>query len=179
MVRTLRTLLFLSSASLLSAQSPKPAVTPADYGKWETLGQPVLAHDGKWLAAPIRRNNGTFEVRIYQVAQPSPRIAASASEPAFSADNRWIAYAVGYSEAEEDKLKKAKKPVQNKLDILDLTSAPPSQSTMSRASPSPIKAPGSPSAATRLRALRPQAPPSLPPTLPRQTPRARRSPSAT
>jgi dipeptidyl aminopeptidase/acylaminoacyl peptidase len=122
MVRTLRTLLLLSSASLLPAQSPRPAVTPSDYAKWESIAQPVLSRDGKWLAAPIRRNNGTSELRIYQVAQSGPRIASSASEPAFSADSRWVGYAIGYSEAEEDKLKKAKKPVQNKLGVLELVS---------------------------------------------------------
>ena len=120
MVRTLRTLP-LAFCALLSAQSRKPAVAPADYGKWENLGQPVLSHDGKWLAAPIRRNDGTSELRIYEIANPAPRVAPSGAEPAFSSDSHWIAYAIGHSEAEEDKLKKAKKPVQNKLGILDLT----------------------------------------------------------
>ena len=106
----------------LSAQAqPKPAVTPADYGKWETLSTPVLSPDGKWLAAPVRRNNGTGELRIHPVAGGAPKIVASASEPAFSNDSRWVAYAIRYTEAEEDRMKKARKPVQNKLGVMDLT----------------------------------------------------------
>jgi dienelactone hydrolase len=104
-----------------SFAQPKPAVTPADFGKWETLGAPVLSHDGKWLAASVRRNNGTAELRVYAIAGGAPKTAVSGSEPAFSSDSRWVAYAVGYSEAEEDKLKKARKPLQNKLGIMDLT----------------------------------------------------------
>src|SRR5215472_2064316 len=121
MARKLRALLFASWVTSLCAQTPKPAITPADFGKWETLATPALSHDGKWLAAPIRRSNGTSELRIHAVAGGAPRIAQSGSEPAFSADSRWVAYAVGYPEAEEDKLKKAKKPVQQKLGIMDLT----------------------------------------------------------
>jgi dipeptidyl aminopeptidase/acylaminoacyl peptidase len=117
-------MLFKSSALALVCAAafaqPKPAVTPADFGKWETLAQPVLSPDGKWLAAPVRRNNGTSELRVHPVAGGAPKIAASGSEPAFSPDSRWVAYAIGYSEAEEDKMKKARKPVQNKLGIMDL-----------------------------------------------------------
>src|SRR5437016_4926760 len=108
----------LLCAALAFAQ-PKPAITLADYAKWETLSPPVLSHDGKWLAAPIRRTNGTSELRIHAVSGGAPKIAQSGSEPAFSADSRWAAYAVGYSEAEEEKLKKAKKPVQQKPGIME------------------------------------------------------------
>src|SRR5215471_2434208 len=115
--------LSLFCVALLPAQS-KPAVTPADFAKWETIAPPVLSHDGKWLAAPIRRTNGTSELRIHPVSGGAAKIAASASEPAFSADSRWCAYAIGYYEAEEDKLKKARKPLQNKLGIMDLSTGP-------------------------------------------------------
>src|SRR5215813_354107 len=95
-----RTALFLC-ASVLAAQQ-KPAITPADYGKWETLGATVLSADGKWLAAPIRRSNGTFELRIHPVAGGAAKVAEFGTEPAFSSDSRWVGYAIGMSEADED-----------------------------------------------------------------------------
>jgi hypothetical protein len=113
-------LLFAAWAALGSAQ-PKPAIMPADYGKWETLGQAVLSPDGKWLAAPIGRTNGNYELRISPTAGGKTQIAAFGTEPAFSSDSRWVAYAVGISEADEGKLKKAKKPVQSKMGVMDLT----------------------------------------------------------
>ena len=118
MTRT--TLLILIAAGVAAAQS-KPTITPADYGKWETLGGTVLSPDGKWLAAPIRRSNGTFELRLHPVAGGAPKVAAFGTEPAFSSDSHWAAYAIGKPEAEEDKLKKAKKPVQNRLGIMELS----------------------------------------------------------
>jgi dipeptidyl aminopeptidase/acylaminoacyl peptidase len=118
MTKRIATLLMLAAA-LASAQ-PKPAITPPDYGKWETLGQTVLSPDGKWLAAPVKRTNGTSELRIHPTAGGKAWVAPSGIEPAFSSDSRWAAYAIGYTEAEEDKLKKAKKPVQLKLGIMDL-----------------------------------------------------------
>src|SRR5205807_7670400 len=85
-----------------------------------TLGQAVLSPDGQWLAAPIRRTNGTYELRISPTDGGKPQIAGFGTEPAFSSDSRWVAYTVGVSEADEEKLKKAKKPVQSKLGIMEL-----------------------------------------------------------
>src|SRR5437667_2180236 len=112
-------LLFLAWVAAGSAQ-PKPAITPADYGKWEALGATVLSPDGKWLAAPIRRSNGTSELRVHPTSGGAAKVAAFGGAPEFSSDSRWVAYAVGMSDADEEKLKKAKKPVQSKLGIMDL-----------------------------------------------------------
>ena len=45
---------------------------------------------------------------------------ALCASPAFSADSRWLACEATVSEAEQDKLKKAKKPIQNKMSVLEL-----------------------------------------------------------
>ena len=116
----MRTTVILFALAVAAGAQTKPALKPADYGKFETLGATVLSPDGKWLAAPIRRSNGTSELRVHPNGGGAPKIAAFGSEPAFSSDSRWVGFAVGMSEADEDKLKKAKKPVQNKLGILDL-----------------------------------------------------------
>ena len=120
----MRITLLLLAAGIAAAQT-RPAIQPADYGKFEALGATVLSPDGKWLAAPVRRNAGTSELRVHPVAGGAPKVAAFGAEPAFSSDSRWVAYAIGISEADEDKLKKAKKPVQNKLGILDLSTGTP------------------------------------------------------
>src|SRR5262245_54412542 len=106
-VMTRTTMLILAAAAMAVAQ-PKPTITPADYGKWEMLGGSVLSPDGKWLAAPVRRSNGTSELRLHPVAGGAPKVVVSGADPAFSSDSRWSGYAIGMSEAEEDKLKKAK-----------------------------------------------------------------------
>ena len=105
------------------AQSRQPPA-PADYGQWETLAaQPRggLSPDGRWLVYGINRSNRENELRITNVADGTTRTASFGSQPLFSADSKWIAYAVGVSEAQEEKLRKQKKPVQRKLGILTLT----------------------------------------------------------
>jgi dienelactone hydrolase len=108
----------------LHAQTKAP-VPPTDYGKWESLATPRefggLSPDGKWLAYGINRSNRENELRVTNVADGSTKTAAFASQPVFSSDSRWVAYAIGYSESQEEKLRKDKKPVQRKMGLLNLS----------------------------------------------------------
>ena len=112
-------LLFLTWVASAAAQT-KPAIKAADFGKWETLGQVVLSPDGKWLACPIRRTDGTYELRVSPTAGGKTHTIAFCSAAAFSAGSRWLACEATVSEAEQDRLRKARRPVQNKLAVLDL-----------------------------------------------------------
>ncbi|MGA3189364.1 MAG: prolyl oligopeptidase family serine peptidase [Bryobacteraceae bacterium] len=115
----MRFLLALALSFPLAAQ-PKPSIAPADYGKWETLGNGVFSPDGKWLAYPIRRADGTYELRISSTAGGKTQIAKFGTDPAFSSDSRWVAYAIGVSEADEEKAPAARKP-QKKLGLMELS----------------------------------------------------------
>jgi hypothetical protein len=69
-----------------------------------------LSPDGKWLAYGLNRSNRNNELRIAGVAGGEPKVAAFGAQPVFSSDSRWAAYSIGYSEAQEEKLRKEKKP---------------------------------------------------------------------
>jgi dipeptidyl aminopeptidase/acylaminoacyl peptidase len=116
-------ILGLSLALAISAQT-KPPVTPADYGQFETLAtvpsRGGLSPDGKWLAYGINRSNRNNELRIANVADGTTKVAVFGAQPIFSADSRWVAYGIGYSESQEDKLRKDKKPIQRKLGLMNL-----------------------------------------------------------
>jgi dipeptidyl aminopeptidase/acylaminoacyl peptidase len=105
------------------AQTKSP-VPVSDYGKWESLltfrEYGGLSPDGKWLAYGINRSNRENELRVTNIADGTTKTAAFGSQPVFSSDSRWVAYAIGYSEAQEEKLKKEKKPVQKKMGLLNL-----------------------------------------------------------
>jgi hypothetical protein len=110
------------AAVIVTGQSKGPAAA-ADYGKWETLvGQTRggLSPDGRWVAYGINRSNRENELRFTKVADGTTTTAAFGSQPAFSADSWWAAYAIGQSETQEEKLRQQKKPVQRKLGILSL-----------------------------------------------------------
>ena len=109
------------------AQQPKLPPTPAEYGQWETLpaggrggATRKLSPDGKWLAYEVVRSNRDNELRIAKVADATNKAVAFATAPAFSADSKWLAYRIGFSESQQDKLKKDKKPAQNKLGLTNL-----------------------------------------------------------
>ncbi|HUI55692.1 MAG TPA: prolyl oligopeptidase family serine peptidase [Bryobacteraceae bacterium] len=123
---TIRNLLILllaaSLATCLIAQT-KPTLTPADYGKFETLGAGTLSPDGKWLAHEIRRTNGDNELRVAATAGGGKaQVLAFCSGAAFSSDSRWLACESTVSETEQDRARKAGRPMQNKLNVLELSS---------------------------------------------------------
>jgi roadblock/LC7 domain-containing protein len=100
----MRPLLFALVLCLPLAAQPKPPIATADYAKWETLGAGVFSPDGKWLAYPIRRSDGTYELRISSTAGGKTQIAKFGTDPSFSSDSKWVAYAIGVSEADADRV---------------------------------------------------------------------------
>ena len=112
--------LVLVSTSVAGAQS-RPAVMPADYGVWESLGAATLSPDGRWLAYGVNRVNEQNELRLRPIARETTYVAPNGSAPAFGADSRWVAYAIGVSPATRERLERERKPVRNALGLRDLT----------------------------------------------------------
>jgi dipeptidyl aminopeptidase/acylaminoacyl peptidase len=102
------------------ARAQKPAVTPADHGKWESLAAAALAPNGQWLAYGINRVNEENELRLRSIARDSTIAVKFATAPMFSADSRWIAYAVGVSPAERARLEREKKPIRSAVGFRNL-----------------------------------------------------------
>jgi dienelactone hydrolase len=125
MRRTIKVIALILGFTISTSAQTKPPVPPADYGQWESLftirEYGGLSPDGKWLAYGINRSSRNNELRVTNVADGTTKTAAFASQPVFSSDSRWVAYAIGYSEVQEEKMKKEKKPVQKKLGLLNLT----------------------------------------------------------
>ena len=121
---TIAVSLILASVVSTHAQS-KPPVPPSDYAQWESLATfreyGGLSPDGKWLAYGINRSNRNNELRITNIADGTTKTVPFGAQPAFSSDSHWVAYSIGISESQEEKLKKDKKPVPKKIGLLNLT----------------------------------------------------------
>jgi dipeptidyl aminopeptidase/acylaminoacyl peptidase len=115
----------LALALTLFAQAPPLPPTPADFGQFERLTpageRGGLSPDGRWLAYGITRTNGENDLRVTSVAEGGAKTIPFGAQPAFSSDSRWVAVSVGYSEAQQDKMRKDKKPIRRKLDLLNLS----------------------------------------------------------
>ncbi len=111
----------------LPAQGPSPqgdakrAITPEDYSKWESLGTSRLSPDGSWLAYQVAKVDGESVLKVLMLATPSNDDFPYGSNPVFSADSKWLAFRIGMSEDEREKLQAASKPVRNKMGLHDLT----------------------------------------------------------
>jgi dienelactone hydrolase len=125
MRRIIPVMTLILCASVPAPAQSKPPVPPSDYGQWESLvtfrEYGGLSPDGKWLAYGINRSNRNNELRVTSIADGTTKIVAYGLQPAFSSDSRWVAYSIGISESQEEKLKKDKKPIPKKIGLLNLT----------------------------------------------------------
>jgi dipeptidyl aminopeptidase/acylaminoacyl peptidase len=128
---TVATLVF--AALPLAAQTKTPA-KPSDYGQWETLvvggggrgggrgpaPSNGFSPDGKWIAYGVNRADGKNELRATNIGAGTTKITAFGAQPAFSADSKWLAFSIGYSEEQADRMRRESRPVENKLGLLNL-----------------------------------------------------------
>jgi dienelactone hydrolase len=117
-------ILALVLAAAPGAQT-KPPVTKADFGKWESLSPPArdaLSGDGRWLAYRINRSNRENELRLLRLADDHLLTVPYGGLPTFASNSAWAAYAIGHSQAEQDRMREARTPVQNKLGLTNLAS---------------------------------------------------------
>jgi hypothetical protein len=105
-----------------AAAQGRPTVTPADYGKWESLGAAALSPDGRWLAYTVTRVDEHTEIRLRRLDRDTTIVVSQASAPVFTANSRWLAYTISVTPAEREKLEKEKKPVRTSTGLLDLSS---------------------------------------------------------
>jgi dipeptidyl aminopeptidase/acylaminoacyl peptidase len=126
--------------------APAPAATPrpmelADIIAWKNVGATVISEDGRWIAYRMSPMEGDGEVFIK--ATDSDKVYAfpggeapsagggpggpgeSGPPPAtlrFSEDSKWVAFMVYPTRAEGQRLRRQRRPLQAKMQLLDLTS---------------------------------------------------------
>jgi dipeptidyl aminopeptidase/acylaminoacyl peptidase len=108
------------SPDSLGAPAPPAPLSPADFGKWESLNWGTLAPDGRWLAVQVGRVGGEDELRIQRLGTDSVVVIPYGSGATFSNDGRWVTYSVGRSEEERKRLTQQDRTPEPRLGILDL-----------------------------------------------------------
>ena len=97
MTRPIATAFALACALAAPLAAQKPLITPKDYGKWEMLAGVRLSPRGDWVAANVNRVSEENELRIKGGPKDTTIAVAYATNPVFSADDKWVAYAIGVS----------------------------------------------------------------------------------
>ena len=120
--RLLAISLFCTFSISVFTQEQMPP-TAGDYGQWETLGRgSVLSPNGQWLAYPITRSNGENELRVANTITDVRTVASFGEDAAFSADSRWLGYAIGQSDDAPADLDASENPGGGDMGLLDLNS---------------------------------------------------------
>ena len=134
---TRQCLIFLLVTATGFAQSPKP-LTLTDVLAWKHIQAPIASSDGQWFAYKLSPNDGDSTVVLKSVRDGKEQRFASGEFPrnentdpgappppvvhdlAFSEDGKWLAFDIYPTQNEARALKKAHKPLQNKVALIDL-----------------------------------------------------------
>lgn len=111
----------LVALAVPAAAQQKPLVTPADYGKFESLGfGQALSPNGRWLAYPVTRVNEQNELRIRPLDRDTTLVAAFGTAPRFSANSQWLAWTVNVSPEERARLERDRRPIRTSAAVMAL-----------------------------------------------------------
>ncbi|NNM35146.1 MAG: hypothetical protein HKO53_18875, partial [Gemmatimonadetes bacterium] len=103
---TRRATLFLLAGvawpALAAIGQERTLTDPSEFGRWESLGRSAVSPMGDWVAYQVSRNDGSSELRVWGDSQDSTRVFPWASDPAFSADGRWLSWTAGHSDEEKE-----------------------------------------------------------------------------
>ncbi len=110
----------LAAALPLSAQD-LPGVAPEEYGRWESLGPALLSPHGDWVAYTVSRIDETAELRVRRLSEDATRVFSWGASPVFSPDGGWLAWAVGLSPDEMERLEEEGEALREGAALLDLS----------------------------------------------------------
>lgn len=114
------TMLLLLAAGITASAQQKKDLSPDDYAKWQSLAGTALSYNGSWVGyqVAVQEDNDT----LYLVNHNNGKRYALefGSAPEFSKDNQWVAYKIGVSYKEAEKLREQKMPAKTNMGLLNL-----------------------------------------------------------
>jgi dipeptidyl aminopeptidase/acylaminoacyl peptidase len=114
--------LVLLPSVVLAGQTEKRVLTLGDYPQWKHITSVTISDNGDWITYGYRPNGGDVTLHIKSLDNGKVYDIAVGSDPQVSKDSRWAAYMINLSKEEAKKLRKEKKPVTSKVELLDLKS---------------------------------------------------------
>ena len=113
-------ILVYAYVSASSAQTDKKILTLEDYPRWKHIVSANLSSDGGWMSYGLRPNGGDETLYIKSLASEKVYEIDCGSRLVFSEDGYWAAYMIDLPKKEAYKLRKEKKPVVRKSELLNL-----------------------------------------------------------
>jgi Tol biopolymer transport system component len=104
------------------ANPEKKAFTIDDYARWRSVVSTSISDDGKWMSFGYRRVKADDEFYVKSLTSDKEYEIPRGSRPQFSDDSKWIACIISVPWKEAEKLRKDKKPVPDKAQLMNLVS---------------------------------------------------------
>jgi dipeptidyl aminopeptidase/acylaminoacyl peptidase len=100
-------------------------LTPADYGRFESLGAVSFSPAARWVGAAVSRFDADGEVRLLSTASggavPAERVIERATRVDFAEGERWAAVVTGPGIEERRRMESSRTPARNDVLLVDLT----------------------------------------------------------
>jgi dipeptidyl aminopeptidase/acylaminoacyl peptidase len=119
-------IIIVTGARPLQAGENKKVLTMDDYGLWRTVTSVQLSSDGKWMTYDYTKpeaDEDALDERNLQIRHlDSEKVyeVPFGISSVFSDDSKWVAYKIDLDRKEAKKLKDKKKPIQQKVQLLNL-----------------------------------------------------------
>ncbi|MCP4726350.1 MAG: S9 family peptidase, partial [bacterium] len=105
---------------IYAQSSEKKALTIDDYERWRTISSVSLSDNGEWSTFAYNYQEGDDTLYVKSTVSDKIYEIPRGSSPAFSDDSKWVAYYVNLTDKEQKKLRKDKKPVPRKAELLNI-----------------------------------------------------------
>lgn len=105
---------------LAQETSEKRPLTIAEYRLWKTISDSEISDDGEWVAWTYSGEWKDDSLHVRLVNADAAHVVASASQPVFSSDGRWVAYFVSPPFLEAEKLRRDGEDVVRQAGLLEL-----------------------------------------------------------
>ena len=113
-------LLLVSHTVMLGAEEKRP-FTIDDYADWRSIVSASIADNGDWVSFAYRKTKSDDEFYIKNLKTDKEYKIMRASGPKFSDDSRWAVYYLNLPWKEAEKLRRQKKPVPRKAEVINLS----------------------------------------------------------
>ncbi len=112
---------FIFTASLNALQGEeKKVLTIEDYARWRTIVSTTISDDGNWITFGYQKVEADDMLYVKNLESDKETEIPRGSRPQFSDDSKWVAYIVSLPFKELEKLRKDKKPVPEKTQLMNL-----------------------------------------------------------
>jgi dipeptidyl aminopeptidase/acylaminoacyl peptidase len=116
-------LALIFSANLFGQANPeKKAFAIDDYYRWRSIVSTSISDGGSWMTFGYRKEKADDELFVKSLTSDKEYEIPRGSRPQFSDDSKWIACIVSVPWKEAEKLRKDRKPVPNKAQLMNLVS---------------------------------------------------------